>query len=260
MTVNGINGVNMPENQMEMNQAADSYSRNIQNQIANAQKQLQELSSNADMTMEEKMKKRQELQQQISDLNMQLRQHQMELRREKQQAKESETDAMSGGAGNAKTDGAGFSQAGMAAMLSADSSMKQARVQGGVATQMEGKAGVLESEIRLDSMKGKNVEKKKEELADVTQKAQAATASQFSALAEAEKSMEKASQADNEAQGAEKESTEKAVAGEYADNERKAVGRENAEGAGEAAAGKDAGKEEPAAAVREHAQHVDIRL
>ena len=35
-------------------------SRNIQNQIANAQKQLQELSSNEEMTLEEKMKKRQE--------------------------------------------------------------------------------------------------------------------------------------------------------------------------------------------------------
>ena len=70
--------------QMGMNQTTDSYSRNIQNQIANAQKQLQELSSNKDMTLEEKMNKRQEIQQQINDLNVQLRQHQMEQRREKQ--------------------------------------------------------------------------------------------------------------------------------------------------------------------------------
>ena len=93
-----------------MNQATDSYSRNIQNQIANAQKQLQELSSKEDMTLEEKKKKKQELQQQISDLNMQLRQHQMEQRREKQQAK----------------------------------------VQGSVSSKFEGKAGVLEIEIKLD--------------------------------------------------------------------------------------------------------------
>ena len=79
MEINSINGINTQMRQMGMNQATDSYSRNIQNQIAGAQKQLQELSSNGDMTLEEKMKKRQEIQQQISDLNMQLRQHQMDL-------------------------------------------------------------------------------------------------------------------------------------------------------------------------------------
>lgn len=96
MAINSINGANTQMGQMGMNQATDSYSRNIQNQIANAQKQLQELSSNKDMTLEEKMKKRQELQQQISDLNMQLRQYQMEQRREKQQ-KQSSFDEMIGG-------------------------------------------------------------------------------------------------------------------------------------------------------------------
>lgn len=74
MTINGINGENTQMGQMGMNRATDSYSRNIQNQITNAQKRLQELSSNEDMTLEERMKKRQEIQQQISDLNMQLRQ------------------------------------------------------------------------------------------------------------------------------------------------------------------------------------------
>ena len=53
MTINGINGVNTQMKQMGMNQATDSYSRNIQSQIANAQKQLQELSSNEDMSLEE---------------------------------------------------------------------------------------------------------------------------------------------------------------------------------------------------------------
>ena len=96
METNSINGINTQMGQMGMNQAADSYSRNIQNQIASAQKQLQELSSNKEMTQEEKMTKRQELQQQISDLNMQLRQYQTEQRREKQQ-KQSSFDDMTGG-------------------------------------------------------------------------------------------------------------------------------------------------------------------
>ncbi len=71
MTINGISRADTQMGQRGMNQAADSYSRNIQNQIASAQKQLQDISSNEDMTMEEKMKKRQEIQKQISDRNMQ---------------------------------------------------------------------------------------------------------------------------------------------------------------------------------------------
>ena len=74
MEINSINGINTQMRQMGMNQATDSYSRNLQNQIADAQKQLQELSSNKDMSQEEKMAKQQELQQQISDLIVQLRQ------------------------------------------------------------------------------------------------------------------------------------------------------------------------------------------
>ena len=205
MKINGINGANTQMGQMGMNQATDSYSRNIQSQIANAQKQLQELSSNEEMTLEEKMKKRQEIQQQISDLNMQLRQHQAEQRKEKQQAKASSMDDMKSKAGEK---GIGMSQASMTAMISADTSIKQAKVQGSVATSMEGRAGVLESEIKNNH--GADVTKKKEELADVTQKAQAATASQMNTLAEANKAMEEAAvveRGDNKTSGAKEEKT-----------------------------------------------------
>lgn len=215
MKINGVNGANTQMGQMGMNQATDSYSRNIQNQIANAQKQLQELSSNEDMTLEEKMKKRQEIQQQISGLNMQLRQHQIEQRKEKQQAKGSSMDDMLGGTGNtgsakAGSKNTGLSQASMTAMISADSSMKQAKVQGSVATSMEGRAGVLEAEIKQDAGRGADVEKKKEELADVTQKAENAAASQLNMLVEANKAMEEAVTAelgDNKASGAKEEKT-----------------------------------------------------
>ena len=213
MKINGISGSNAQMGQMGMNQATDSYSRNIQNQIANAQKQLQELSSNEEMTLEEKMKKRQEIQQQISDLNMQLRQHQMEQRKEKQQAKGTSMDDMLGGTkgGKSGSKSAGLSQTSMTAMISADTSIKQAKVQGSVATSMEGRAGVLESEIKNNH--GADVTKKKEELADVTQKAQAATASQMNTLAEANKTMEEAAAAErnnNTVSGAKEEKTDRA--------------------------------------------------
>jgi len=197
MTMNGIHGANTQMRQMGMNQAADSYSRNIQNQIANAQKQLQEISSDENMTLEEKMKKRQEIQQQISDLHVQLRQHQMEQRREKQQAKGSSMDDMLGGTGSGRVgnEGSGLSQASMTAMISAGSFMKQAKAQGSVAAKMEGRAGVLESEIKLDKVRGNDTQKKEEELADVTRKAQAAASSQLSALADAGKTMKEAAKA-----------------------------------------------------------------
>ncbi len=196
MAINGINGTNKQTAQMGMNQAMDSYSKNIQNQIANAQKQLQELSSNKEMTLEEKMKKRQEIQQQISDLNMQLRQHQMEQRRaaisgsEKQQAKSSRTDDMQDGSRNAKTGAksTGLSQTSMTAMISANTSIKQAKVHGSVATEMKGRANVLKAEIKQSG----STEAKEAELADLEQKAVNATASQMNTLAEANKAVEEA--------------------------------------------------------------------
>ena len=177
MTISGINGGNLQAGQSGSAQAMDSYSRNIRKQIMDAQKQLQELSSNEKMSPEEKMKKRQELQQQINDLNMQLKQHQMEQRREKQQEKQQKTGSME-------------------AMISADSSMKQSKVQGSVATRMKDRAGVLESEIKLDSIGAQGASKKKEELADVEQKAMQATASQMSTLADANRTLKEAAAAD----------------------------------------------------------------
>ena len=119
-----------------------------------------------------------------------------------QQAKGSSMDDMLGGNGNAKSAKAGskstgLSQASMTAMISAGTSMKQAKAQGSVATKMEDRAGVLESEIKLDQARGNDTQKKEEELADVQQKAQAATSSQLSTLADASKTMEEAAKADS---------------------------------------------------------------
>lgn len=217
MEISSINGINTQMRQMGINQATDSYSRNIQNQIANAQKQLQELSSNEDMTLEEKMKKRQEIQQQISDLNVQLRQHQMEQRREKQQAKSSPMEDMLGGTGNARSAKAGnkstgISQASMTALISADSSMKQAKVQGNVTSRFEGRASVLEIEIKLDESRAvnglsANTEGKKAELAEVEQKVMDVTAAQMETLGEVNKSIEEANKADEQTDNKDTETT-----------------------------------------------------
>ena len=202
MKINGFNGTNTQTGAMGMAQANDSVSKNIQNQ---------DLSSNEELSLEDKMKKRREIQQEITNLNQQLRQHQIEQRKEQQSKKSSMDDMVAGTKNTSAKKGTGLSQAGMRAMISADSSMKQAKVQGSMATQMEGRAGVLESEIKQDAGKG-NTEKKEEELADLQAKAQSATASQMSSLSDANKSMEEATKADNRTDAAEtkKDQTQKA--------------------------------------------------
>ena len=184
----------------------DSVSQSIHNQISNAQKQLQELSENKNMSMEEKMKRRQEIQQQITDLKNQLRQHQIEQRKEKQEkaAKNAEKNEPV----KIEKKSAGLSQASTTAIISADAVMSQAQVQGSVATRMEGRAGVLEAEIKLDSARGGNVEVKKEELAKIQQKGVAAGASQTETLASANKELEAAKKEDRQDEGAERKENE----------------------------------------------------
>lgn len=223
MRINGINGTNTQTGTIGMAQANDSVSKNIQNQIANAQQKLQDLSSNEEMSLEDKMKKRQEIQQEINDLNQQLRQHQIEQRKEQQSKKSSSMDDMVDGTKNTSAKkGTGLSQASMQAMISADSSMKQAKVQGSMATQMEGKAGVLKSEIKMDKGRGASTEKKEEELADLQAKAQAATAAQVSTLADAGKKMEEAAKEDQKVSKTEdKDKTKKKNADDKIDEDKK---------------------------------------
>lgn len=86
---------------------------------------------------------------------------------------------------------------GMTALLSAHSAVKQARVQGGVATQLKGRAGVLEGEIRQD--KGSSdVKAKEEELASLQDKTKTATASQMTTLADANQKLQEAAKTERE--------------------------------------------------------------
>lgn len=203
MVTNSLTGTgSLQPNLPGMNVKMDSVSKNIQNQIANAQKKLQELSSNTEMGVEEKMKKRQEIQQEITSLQQQLRQHQITQRKEQQ--KDVSMDDMLPGrrrdkdTGKAGSKGNGLSQEGMQAMISADSSIKQTKVQGSTASKLEGRAGILEAEIKQDTGKT-GVEKKQEELAALQQKAMAASAAQMSSLAEAEKAAGEAGKAEQAA-------------------------------------------------------------
>ena len=212
MIINAINGTNSQNGNVNMAQSNDAVSRSLRQQIANAQKELKELSTNEELSAEDKMKKRQELQQQITDLNNQLRQHQIELRRE-QQAKATSMDEMLGEtkeAQNAKQElgdkaDTSLSQTSMQALISADSTVKQSQVQGQVKTQLENRASVLESEIKLDQGRERggnsSVETKEEELAKIKQQAEKVETSQTDMLQKANHTLVDAKQEEQEEAG-----------------------------------------------------------
>lgn len=214
MKIGSMNGTNNPVMQTRMSGGADATTKHIQKQIDDAKKQLQELSEKEDMSSEEKMMKRQEINQKIMDLNQQLRQHQMQQRKEKKETSSADdmlgTKQVKNKAG--KTTG-GLSQANMQAIISADSAINQAGIQGSVASKMEGRASVLEMEIKLDASRGENVnvEAKQEEMAEAKQKSLSAETAQISTLAEANKELEEAAKEEGgtKAEGTTETDTEK---------------------------------------------------
>lgn len=200
MRVDGIKGADSQISGVNLMQTNDSFSKMIQSQIANAQEQLQKLSENNDMSVEEKMKRRQEIQQQITDLNHQLRQHQIEQRRANQGKDNVIERNLSTKRADKRGKGAqqGMRASTMRAIISADAAMSQAQVQSSVATRMEGRAGVLEAEIKQDSANGKSVESKQEELAEIQQKVATAETSQMNVLSVVSKKLEEATDAEDD--------------------------------------------------------------
>ena len=200
MRVDGIKGADSQISGVNLMQTNDSFSKMIQSQIANAQEQLQKLSENNDMSVEEKMKRRQEIQQQITDLDHQLRQHQIVQRR----ANQGKDNVIERNLSTKRADKSGKgAQQGMRAstmrvIISADAAMSQAQVQSSVATRMEGRAGVLEAEIKQDSANGKSVESKQEDLIEVQQKLATTETSQMNVLSVVNKRLEEATDAEGD--------------------------------------------------------------
>lgn len=250
MNINGIGGAGAQSAPAgaTAGQAMDAQSKNIRKQIEDAQRKLQEISSNGEMSSEEKMKKRQEIQKQISDLNMQLRQHQAEVRRQ-QQAEKRAAESQSGGDRKPGEQTAGLRTAGMEAMISADSSVKQARVQNGAAAKMEGRAGVLEAEIKQDGRTGGVTQAKEAELAEARQKAAEAEASGMETLKDANRKMREASEAERDTKT---EEPNMKTGGERPEEEK--AEEEKAEQADRG------GKETDDSARKEPGTYVDVRL
>lgn len=183
--------------QMTNVQPVDSVSKGIENEIFNVQRQMRALSSKEDISVEERMKKRQEYQQEISRLNAELRQRKEEALKERQKETLSETKQTENGEKRTakKSD---FSEQALTdnrAFFAANSYMEQAKSEDGVIARIEGGIAVLKGEINLDKIRGMNVEPKQEELAAQRKRVQKASASQSSILGKARKTMQAAEQA-----------------------------------------------------------------
>ncbi len=177
--------------------AADSVGKNIESKISDTQKKMQELSAKdeQEISVEEKMKKRQELQQELAKLNAELRQHHEEIDREQRKrllTEQKQEDS------TAKEDDAedGVIFQGSKAMNAADDSLEQVKSRGIVLARIEDGIAILKGEIKQDEARGENVEKKQQELEKQEEKARKAAESQFSALGKAAQTMADAVQTD----------------------------------------------------------------
>ena len=135
----------------------DTKSKDFQNQIANAQNRLKDLAVNKELGEEEKEKKRKEIQQQIKELNDQLRQHQMQMQREARQKKAEEEPAKEEQENPIKEETPTDAQSAMKAVLSVNSALGYAQLQGkGVrkAAEESGEGKRRQNELSCQRIKG----------------------------------------------------------------------------------------------------------
>lgn len=155
--------------------ATDSETKSFQNQISNAQTQLQKLSADNKMSSEEKAKKRQEIQKKIMELNNMLRERKAEIRREQQQkAAEEESQGEKALPGQQEkpetvhiernTFSQGIPPRHMKAVISADAAIDKAELTGSISSELQSRVQVLEGEIRQAEANGGYVEAKKGEV------------------------------------------------------------------------------------------------
>lgn len=164
--------------------STDTEAKSIQNQIASKQQNLNRLSSDAEMSDEEKVKERQEIQKQIAELNRKLRMLQMEKKeemKESEKEQEQKADLIQNPAKEVIHDDKdekvaeqkekpAFSPVGIQKMLEAGALLQKEQIQQNTEHKKELSENVLSTEIKLDEMYGSDTSEKKEKLASMKQK------------------------------------------------------------------------------------------
>lgn len=203
----GIEGVRAAEGFAgSQAKAVDAVSKGIQNEIENVQRKKQSLSSEEDVSVEEKVKKRKELQQEAAA---------EELRAENgRDAEEKKADLEADGKQKANPNGAGGQEqkagaaerkdpkekegdvkgvreeqekareAGMSGdevrrFVAAGAAVEQNRKQGSIIARMEGGIVILKGEIDLDEVREEDTEKKRVELKEQEERLRQAAAMQL---------------------------------------------------------------------------------
>lgn len=164
--------------------AADSESKNLENQIISKQQRLKHLDSDVQKTAEEKAKERQEVQRQIAELNRKLQRLREEKREEAAETAKAQTqkallkEEKTKSADESKTEEEKAVETqeetkvnlyppveNIQKMLASDSVIQQERVLESVAGRKAGREHVLEAEIQSDKLYGTDTSKKQEALA-----------------------------------------------------------------------------------------------
>ena len=162
----------------------DTETKSIQNQITGKQQNLNRLSSDSEMSAEEKAKERQEIQKQIAELNRKLRMLRME---KKEEAKESEkeqeqktalkderteevTEDESAKGIEKQQEKPNSLPQNIQKMLESGTLLQKERIQQTTDHKKELTEEILETEIKLDELYGTDTSAKREQLSSLMKK------------------------------------------------------------------------------------------
>lgn len=197
MNITGIKTDSSSAQKVTKAQGEDSVIKSLQSQIAGLQKQLQQLSKDESGDAQALADKRREIQQQIADLNAQIRQRQAEIRQERQ-TKETPQPKEDNANQPKKQDG--FSLSNAESLLAASNTLEQSKAVGGVIAKSEGRASILESEIKTDKSRGADTTYKEKELSKVNKGIDNAKETQAKLMAESSEGIKNESGTEKEAE------------------------------------------------------------
>ncbi|MDE6026072.1 MAG: FlxA-like family protein [Lachnospiraceae bacterium] len=201
MSISGVSASkNVLAERTVKQEPVDAISKSIENEISDIQRQRQQVSKQ-DLSADEKMKKRQELQQEISRLNNQLRQRQAEARREQNKEKvakdrdaeniktDDEKKAQSAASKKDETkesesktvemQDAKKKRANQQAVVLAEATVSQIGLQSKVVSGIQSGINILKGEIKQDKARGENVDDKKEQLEKQRNRLRRASSGEF---------------------------------------------------------------------------------
>ncbi len=154
------------------NKRQDGILNSIQDQIMGVQNQLKKISENEEMSLEEKMSKRKELQQQLQDLNKQYTQRKMEVQKEKREKRAAEANANT--ENKERKEPGVMDSSSMHGLINASSSMESVKTVQSVHTKLEGEARIAEAEFKRDMARGASTGGQANRLSDLKSRAESA--------------------------------------------------------------------------------------